>query len=869
MKKVTKVLILICLFIICFSSYSSVLGATTIGNLSHTKLYSIVVTYNASDGQANYPSFSYALAFKANNTDNVASASQTDSSKMFFDTYKVEVGDETKEEAKRARFTPGLSTNWYIQDIALVAGDETSGIVKKSVVNTEFTYVSDDNENKQTKEMNSYYITTIPEDLYLKASGGIKDPVAGTFKLQWTIKNSETNEEKTFTTNLQYDKGKKIELDEGDESFLRILWGLITDTKDTVTNILQSTLCDLFIPIGDGIIGMVCASVGDIVTVDRLVFNKIAKLDVDYWSGDPSNPNSVKALLSPVVSPWYDFFYRIAICVYMITLVVVGIQVLLASTGEKKAKYKDVMISWVVGVVLLIFFPYVMKYTVRLNNAIVSSIHQTYLDINNLENATPTTNYDPYLPDNFWNFYIDELGKDKFGEGLNNGKYIDGTGKNTTVDDKKINDGMVLVRMWASKMNNIVLVAIYFILIGQVIALLLMYYKRAFMVAFLIVIYPLVAMTYVVDKVGDKKAQSFEIWLKEFVVNIIVQIFHAATYMVVVGTAFQGFIDGKGSNWLYLILSVLFLFQGEKILRGIFGAKSAANTIGDLAASGMAAYGAMKAIGGLKGGKDGGSDSTADDKEGASAGNARSATPGGAPSTPVAPVGPTPAPSGGVGDSSSGSSGGGSGSGTGGGSSSNGSNSGDSTPAQNNAINDNTSGPSTDHSPTSYNHTQGKDSVIQRAMKRRLKPGFASKGVSRAGSVVGGIMGATMQMAKGGDVAQLATNATTGAMAGSALGKIAAAPAAHLVNKAEQSYAANRVAYDIENGVYDVAAGIPGAPPPPTNINEEEIIARTGRTMEQIYREALAEYARVAGTKGKARGEEAYWRYIENHTMIE
>ena len=58
--------------------------------------------------------------------------------------------------------------------------------------------------------------------------------------------------------------------------------------------------------------------------------------------------------------------------------------------------------------------------------------------------------------------------------------------------------------------------------------------KRFLMVGFLIVISPLITITYSIDKAGDGKAQAFSTWLKEFMVNILIQPLHALIYLVFV-----------------------------------------------------------------------------------------------------------------------------------------------------------------------------------------------------------------------------------------------------------------------------------------------------------------------------------------------
>lgn len=48
---------------------------------------------------------------------------------------------------------------------------------------------------------------------------------------------------------------------------------------------------------------------------------------------------------------------------------------------------------------------------------------------------------------------------------------------------------------------------------------------------------PLITITYSIDKAGDGQAQAFSNWIKEFLLNVLIQPLHALIYMVFVFTA--------------------------------------------------------------------------------------------------------------------------------------------------------------------------------------------------------------------------------------------------------------------------------------------------------------------------------------------
>ena len=619
---------------------------------------------------------------------------------------------------------------------------------------------------------------------------------------------------------------------EDNPGWLSTIWNLIVDTFDEVARLVEEITVELLLPLGDGVLYVVTASVGEVVTIDRLVFNGVGKVNIDYWNGITPGSKDIKAVMSGVVVPWYKVFYKLAIIVYIITLIVVGIQVLLNSTAEKKAKYKDVLVSWVVGVMMLTMFPFVLKYVVQLNNVAVTAMY-SYL----FNGATMDENgYVPQLIDG--SMTINEAMK-TFGTEF----FVDAMLEEDIIQDEKmtiesISDSMLQTRIQAQYQKKIALVGVYFILLGQMIVLLFMYYKRAFMLAFLITIFPLVAMTYVIDKVGDKKAQSFGIWFKEYIVNVVVQIFHAVVYVIIVGTGIQSYVKSQGATWLFMIISVLFLFQGEKILRNIFGIKSSANTMADLAATGAAMYGILKISGGGKGDKNTGSKQDNADVKGASERQAqRNSIGGNGSSVPQEPQ-------------------------TGGGAQ--GSDGESSSRNQGNYTGNDPAGVE----PAGYNEGAAQDTVIQSAMARRLGRGIGSKVANFAGKALGTTAGITYGLSKG-DTADgsMFKNALSDGVSGGMIGSTVAAPVTAVANKVEQKVHGEKLAKRIEQGEMDNALTLnapPGAMMPP-NVDPNEIVGKHGETMQEIYRKALAEMARTTATKGKARGEVAYWNYIEEN----
>lgn len=141
-------------------------------------------------------------------------------------------------------------------------------------------------------------------------------------------------------------------------------------------------------------------------------------------------------------------------------------------------------------------------------------------------------------------------------------------------------DVMTTLKTKAQEEHRLIYAIAWAILLYQMFAILFMYYKRVFAIIVLIVIFPLVMAFYVFDKIGDGEAQSLKNWLKEFLANIMVQVLHAAIYIILINIGIDVCNADPSKNWFFLVLTVCFLFPGERMLRGILGLS--ASTLGDL-----------------------------------------------------------------------------------------------------------------------------------------------------------------------------------------------------------------------------------------------------------------------------------------------
>lgn len=304
-----------------------------------------------------------------------------------------------------------------------------------------------------------------------------------------------------------------------------------------------------------------------VITPFEIFFNKVQILDVNFLDLDVDGKTT--KVFRTAVAEWYYIMRLVAVSILLLILIYVGIRMAISSVASEKAMYKKSLVDWVTSLALVFLLQYIIMFTVHANAAIVGA----------LESVVKTTN----------------------------------------VEEKIL--GIALISLGIS-LESMASTAVYVIFVIQVLMFVLKYIKRMLTVAFLIIISPLISITYSIDKMGDGKAQALNTWLKEFVYNVLIQPFHCIIYMAFIGTAFNlltgggdsvikgiaQLLPGLGSsdlaNAVLAIMCMLFVDDAEKIVKKIFGfdaASSLSSSLSTLAMAGAISKGSQKAVGAAAG----------------------------------------------------------------------------------------------------------------------------------------------------------------------------------------------------------------------------------------------------------------------------
>lgn len=374
-----------------------------------------------------------------------------------------------------------------------------------------------------------------------------------------------------------------------------------------------------------------------LLTPEAMFANEVPLLDVNFFSetrdglitdadgnkyietitqtGQKIKMKSTALELRPTISKWYFALRNLAIVALLSILVYIGIRILISSSADDKAKYKQRMVDWLVAMCLLFFMHYIMAFAVKMTEEITKAVNSVndpyYITFGDSDSKLKDYKYEAGSGDsegeNIFNV-SDGLGKTLHDNNIitdYNGKYIfmwptNLTGKARIELQLEPTEDLTEDDI---EMRQFGYTVIYLALVMYTILFLFRYLKRVMMLAFLTIIAPLMAMTYPLDKLQDGSAQGFNTWLKEYIFNLLIQPVHLILYTVLIGAS----MDLIADNIVFALAALGFILQAEKILRKFFGFEKASTVAGGSALGGALAMQGINQMSKLlgKGGKGG------------------------------------------------------------------------------------------------------------------------------------------------------------------------------------------------------------------------------------------------------------------------
>lgn len=228
------------------------------------------------------------------------------------------------------------------------------------------------------------------------------------------------------------------------------------------------------------------------VTVENMVYNKIPILDANIFNFDSAggakmDKDGIVYTLKENTAMWYYIFRVLSIAVMLVMLIYLGLKMALTTVSEKKAVYKEMLISWVAGFILVFGINYIMYAILTANDTFIQWIIPKY------EDGTEVSLYE---------ILRSKAYEIKFTTGFT---------------------GMIM----------------YIILIYYAIRFAIVYIKRFLTIIILALMSPFVAVSYAFEKInkkGKNKAEIFGNWLKDFTYTVGIQSMHALIYTIFIST---------------------------------------------------------------------------------------------------------------------------------------------------------------------------------------------------------------------------------------------------------------------------------------------------------------------------------------------
>ena len=282
---------------------------------------------------------------------------------------------------------------------------------------------------------------------------------------------------------------------------------------------------------------------------EAIFANQVPGLEANFINPKFQEDKSIAYNLQETISKWYNTLRNFVLVLLLSVLLYVGIRMVLTSIASDKAKYKQMLMDWLIAVCLLFFLHYIMSFTM------------TFVDI-----------------------IAEGVGEQITGVGVS---ISDGTSFTTNLT------GYCRMMIQYKDLGTRLIYLIFYLgLTILTVTFTWKYMKRAITMAFLTLMAPLVTLTYPIDKIGDGKAQAFNMWLKEYIFNALLQPFHLIIYSIFLGGSMEIAVD----NPLYAILFLAFISPAEKILRKFFKFDQASTAGAGFAGGfgGAAAFNMMK-----------------------------------------------------------------------------------------------------------------------------------------------------------------------------------------------------------------------------------------------------------------------------------
>ena len=270
-------------------------------------------------------------------------------------------------------------------------------------------------------------------------------------------------------------------------------------------------------------------------TPEAVFSGETSLLSINFF--ETTNDSSVWGTLRNVVVYWFRALRYLSLAGLLSVLIYIGIKTMLTASPSKKSDYKQGIVGWIVGMIIIFLLPYIMSFLITIGDKIVD-----------IFSSDPVSSINVYVFDG-------------------------GNHENKAVYSRFSTNLMGLVRFQTQSsvsVKRVGFIILYFMLIIITIRFTFIYMKRMIYMAYLTMISPLVALMYPIDRVNSGGAQGFNEWFKGYLINVLIQPIHLIVYYILVSSA----MEFATKNILYTIIALGLISELENLIKSIFGLDS-------------------------------------------------------------------------------------------------------------------------------------------------------------------------------------------------------------------------------------------------------------------------------------------------------
>lgn len=293
-----------------------------------------------------------------------------------------------------------------------------------------------------------------------------------------------------------------------------------------------------------------------------IFFNKFTLTNINIFQTDDLDTSEgsqfVKNLRQTVAMIYY-IVRAIAIGILLIIFLILVIKLGIATLAEEKARIKQRLVDWVISFALVLFMHLIVMAIIYVNQAVITMI-ESAADSADISTAVSSLRTMAFSLD--------------------------------------------IVLGWGASIA-------YFLMTIQTMMFVLIYIKRLFIVIILIVLSPIMPLTYSIDRAKGGGAKALNGWLREICYNVFIQIVHCLIYVAIIGVPLKMLGEGIDGNIaglaesVLLIMAMLFVRKAEKLIMSLFGfdqattlttVNSTVNSIQRAVATGVTVVGAANGV---------------------------------------------------------------------------------------------------------------------------------------------------------------------------------------------------------------------------------------------------------------------------------